>query len=66
MFHYNLACAFAEMGDLEKALPCLEKAIKYKANMNAGENLPDPRKDDSFRKYRNDKRFIEVVKKLDS
>lgn len=65
MFHYNLACTYAEMDDLDRALPCLEKAIQYKDNQIKGEHLPDPRTDSSFRKYAQDKRFLDVVRKLD-
>jgi tetratricopeptide (TPR) repeat protein len=65
MFHYNLACTYSEMGDLNAALSCLEKAIKYRANMIKGEKLPDPRKDESFRKYAKDPGFLKVAKKFE-
>jgi tetratricopeptide (TPR) repeat protein len=64
MFHYNLACTLAEMGDLEKALPCLEKAFEYKDNLNPKEEMPDPRTDSSFKKYRNKKEFKETLKRI--
>jgi len=48
LFHYNLACAYAEMGDAEKATASLRTAFQHKANMIPGETMPDPRQDSSF------------------
>ena len=47
-FHYNLACAYAEMGDAENATASLRTAFQHKANMIPGETMPDPRQDSSF------------------
>jgi tetratricopeptide (TPR) repeat protein len=66
MFHYNLACAYAEMKDLDKALPELALAYQYKQNMIAGETLPDPRTDDSFRRYLKDQRFLDFLKSVEN
>jgi tetratricopeptide (TPR) repeat protein len=57
MFHYNLACAFAEMGNRDEALKYLHLAYKYKGNMLAGESFPNPKEDASFSKYLKDKEF---------
>lgn len=64
MFYYNLACVYAEMNNLDDMLINLETAIKYKNNILEGEKFPDPKKDDSFKKYLDDKKFKELVEKL--
>jgi tetratricopeptide (TPR) repeat protein len=61
MFFYNLACVYAEKGDYENFIGSLTKAIKYKKNMIPGEVFPDPKKDPSFEKYINDKKFKKLI-----
>jgi predicted Zn-dependent protease len=56
-FHYTLACTYAEADDLDRALEEFSIALKYKANVIPGERMPDPRKDKSFDRFQNDKRF---------
>jgi Tfp pilus assembly protein PilF len=62
LYHYNLACAHAEMGNLDKTLAALAGAFKYRQNVLPGESLPDPRKDSSFRRYLKDERFQKLLK----
>jgi tetratricopeptide (TPR) repeat protein len=64
LFYYNLACTYAEMGDATEAGNYLKKAFDYKRNVLAGEAMPDPRKDDSFKKLRNNKEFRELTETL--
>jgi predicted Zn-dependent protease len=64
MFYYNLACTYGEMGKMDESLEQLRIAYKYKANVIAGESFPDPMRDDSFRKFVKDKRFVDEVKKM--
>ena len=64
IFYYNLACTYAEMGEATEAGDYLKKAFQYKANVLPGENMPDPRKDDSFRKLMKNKEFQELVETL--
>jgi tetratricopeptide (TPR) repeat protein len=61
LFYYNLACAYAEMKDEPKAAENLKKAFQYKANVLQGEQMPDPRTDDSFKDLMNDASFRAVV-----
>ena len=61
IFHYNQACTYAEMDDLNSALAELSLAYKYKQNMNAGEEFPDPRIDDSFQRYMKNPRFLDFL-----
>jgi len=64
IFYYNLACAYAELGDAMEAGNYLKKAFEYKANVLPGENIPDPRKDDSFKKLMKNKEFQELAETL--
>jgi tetratricopeptide repeat protein len=64
IFYYNLACTYAEMGEATEAGDYLKKAFEYKANVLPGENMPDPRKDDSFKKLMKIKEFRTVVETL--
>ena len=65
MFHYNLACVHAEMNDLETALEQLKMAFLYRNNSLPGEEgMPDPAKDDSFKRYLGDPRFQSLAHEL--
>jgi len=64
LFYYLLACTYGEMGKMEETLEQLRLAYKYKANVISGESLPDPLKDDSFRKFVRDKKFVAAVHEL--
>jgi tetratricopeptide (TPR) repeat protein len=64
MFYYNLACTFAEMGDLDRALGNLRLAYQTKGNMLPKETFPDPQKDPSFKKLYKDKRYRTELEKL--
>lgn len=64
MYYYNLACADAEEKDLADARLHLEQAFTRKANVIAGEKMPDPTKDDSFLPYRKNKEFWKFIETL--
>jgi tetratricopeptide (TPR) repeat protein len=64
LFYYNLACTYAEMEDATEAENYLKKAFDYKANVLPGESMPDPRKDDSFKKLMKNKEFRELAQTL--
>jgi hypothetical protein len=66
IFHYNLACAYAELNDLDNALVHLKAAAANKANMIPGERMPDPRTDSSFRPFLQDERFRKTVSEFDA
>ena len=65
MFFYNLACAYAEMNEMDEALRNLRLAYKYKGKVLPGQKFPDPRSDSSFKKYLNNKIFIAELKKME-
>jgi len=62
--YYNLACAFAEEGDKPKMLANLSTAFQHKDHVLKGEQMPDPRTDDSFQKYVHDDDFVKLMKQL--
>jgi tetratricopeptide (TPR) repeat protein len=64
MFRYNLACAYAEMSDLDHALAQLRMAFGNRRNSIVGEGIPDPAKDDSFQRYVGDSRFKDLEREL--
>jgi tetratricopeptide (TPR) repeat protein len=64
MFHYNLACVYAESHKLGDALEELRKAWEFKDNMPKGQPFPDPRKDDSWREYLDNPKFQDVVREM--
>jgi Tfp pilus assembly protein PilF len=64
MFNYNMACVYAEMDDLESAIPYLKKAWEHRETLPSDVKFPDPRKDDSFKSFWNDKRFLEAVQNI--
>jgi tetratricopeptide (TPR) repeat protein len=64
LFYYNMACTYGEMGKMDEALAQLRLAYKYKANIIAGETFLDPVKDDSFRSFVKDKKFVDAVQEM--
>jgi len=64
LFYYNLACTYAEMNDAGETSEYLRKAFDHKANTLPGESMPDPRKDDSFKKLMKNKDFRELAETL--
>jgi hypothetical protein len=66
MYYYNLACADAAEKNLNAARVHLKQAFDRKMNMNPGETLPNPTKDDSFLPYANRKDFWDFVSNLAS
>jgi tetratricopeptide (TPR) repeat protein len=64
LFEYNLACSYAMKGDLDSALPHLSKSWELRDSMPNGMQFPDPRKDDSFKRYWNDPRFKSAVENI--
>jgi tetratricopeptide (TPR) repeat protein len=63
-YYYSLACSEAELGDLDAALTNLKLAFERKANFLPGESYPNPREDDSFKKYLADPKFEETMKQI--
>lgn len=66
MFYYNLACAYAEMNNLDDAIKNLKLAFSHKANLIPGERMPDPAGDDSFARFLSDPRFRRLLEEISS
>jgi len=64
LYYYNLACAEAEEKDLAGTQKHLREAFDRKANVLAGEKMPDPATDDSFVPYRDNKAFWSFLEGL--
>lgn len=64
MFHYNLACYYGESNDLEHAIEELKIAFQNRSNGIAGEGMPDPRKDDSFKRFLSNPKFQALSKEI--
>ena len=64
LFHYNLACTWAEMNDPQRAMESLKTAFQFRENVIAGEKMPDPRKDPSFKRLMKNKEFRALVDQL--
>ncbi len=64
LYNYNLACVYAELQDLNAALPYLKKSWENRNTLPAGMKFPDPRQDNSFKPYLNDAKFQEAVRNI--
>ena len=64
MFHYNLACTYAEMEDADNAIQYLRSAFENKQNMIKGERFPNPWTDDSFQRFMNNEKFVSALKEI--
>lgn len=64
MFHYNMACTFAEMNDEDQAISYLKTAFKNKDKMIEGEEMPNPETDDSFQRFMKDEKFLNALKEI--
>ena len=62
--YYNLACAYAGEGDKPKMLANLALAFQHKDHVLKGEQMPDPRTDDSFQNYVHDADFVKLMKQI--
>jgi len=64
LYHYNLACGYAEKSDLDRALPELQKAWELRDNLPSGMRFPDPHKDSSFERYVGNQKFEDAVRNM--
>ncbi len=65
MFHYNLACVFARMNDLDHAMQSLTTAFHHRKNQSPGDKgMPDPRQDSSFQHLMKNETFRNLVNDL--
>jgi len=64
MSYYNLACTLSELGSLDGALANLKLGFARRDHMLPGETYPDPRSDDSFKKYLGNEKFQAAMKEM--
>jgi hypothetical protein len=64
LYYYNLACADAEENKLADARLHLQQAFARKANLIAGETMPEPTKDNSFLPHRDNQDFWMFLESL--
>ena len=65
LFRYLLANTYAEMGDLDNTILYLKQAFARRRNVIAGEQMPDPRADDSFTRFMKDEKFLAALKEIE-
>lgn len=63
LYHYNLARTYAGMNDRDHAMQSLHAAF-YNRHHNENERLPDPRQDNSFRRFMLDPSFRILAESL--
>jgi tetratricopeptide (TPR) repeat protein len=64
LFYYLLANIYAESGDLDNTIRYLKEAFARRKNVIAGERMPDPRTDDSFKRFMKDEKFLAALKEI--
>jgi tetratricopeptide (TPR) repeat protein len=64
MFHYSLACTYAEMNDVDRAINSLRKAYENKQNLNKGDKFPNPWTDNSFKKLLDNDKFNNALMEM--
>lgn len=64
MFHYNMGCTYAEMGNIDQAIASLRKAFSLKSNMNSGESMPNPATDSSFKRFLKNEKFLAFLSEI--
>jgi tetratricopeptide (TPR) repeat protein len=65
MFHYNLACTFSEMNDLDHTMQSLKTAFRHRKNLNPGDKaMPDPRQNSSFQRFMKHEIFRNLINDL--
>ncbi len=65
LFHYNLACTFADMNELDHTMQSLRTAFRHRKNLNPDDQgMPDPRQSLSFQRFMKNESFRNLVNDL--
>jgi tetratricopeptide (TPR) repeat protein len=65
IFHYNLACTYAEMNELDHTMQSLKTAFRHRKNLNPGDpEMPDPRQNVSFQRFMKHETFRNLLNDL--
>ncbi|HEY6249969.1 MAG TPA: hypothetical protein VI685_08405 [Candidatus Angelobacter sp.] len=65
IFHYDLACTYAQMGQVDESVGHLRTAFQHRAKVAPTQLPANPAEDSCFQKIASDPRFTEAVQKLD-
>ncbi|HEY6348268.1 MAG TPA: hypothetical protein VI636_02550 [Candidatus Angelobacter sp.] len=65
IFHYDLACTYAQMGQIDESLGHLNTAYQHRAKVAPTQLPAYPAEDTCFQKIATDPRFVNAVQKLD-
>ncbi len=66
LFYYNMACTYGEMDNVDKAIDYLKLAFDRKDNIIAGEEMPDPAADSSFKRFMKNEKFLKALKEINN
>jgi tetratricopeptide (TPR) repeat protein len=64
IFHYDMACVYAQMGDVDQSVGHLRTAYQHRAKVAPTQLPAYPAEDGCFSKIANDPRFVDAVQKL--
>lgn len=64
LFYYNMACTYAEMENMDKAIEYLKLAFERKENRIRGEDMPNPATDSSFERFMKNEKFLAALQEL--
>ena len=64
LFYYLLANTYAGMDDLDNTILYLKQAFARRKNVIAGEQMPDPSTDDSFKRFMKNEKFLAALREL--
>jgi tetratricopeptide (TPR) repeat protein len=65
IFHYDMACTYAQMGKVDESLGQLRLAFQYRSKVAPVQVPANPEEDSCFSKIANDPRFTVEVQKLE-
>lgn len=64
IFHYDMACLYAQMGDVDQSIGHLRTAYQHRANVAPTQLPAYPAEDSCFSKIAGNPRFVDAVQKL--
>ena len=64
IFHYDLACTYAQMGQADESIGHLRTAYEHSAKVAPTQLPANPAEDSCFQKISNDPKFVDAVQKL--
>ncbi len=64
MTWYNLACVYGARNNVDSCLAFLRATYKYRANWDTHFTFPDPMKENEFKRFLNNKKFVDGAKEM--